>query len=77
MTDDDQREPDAFDYAPRALIAEALRRATAHLGELLVSEVQTEGGDVVLIVCVPEVRGWLHTLASQVEDGRRLERPGG
>lgn len=70
---DDKR--DAYDYLPATAVAEVLRRATAHLGELLVSEVQTEGGDIVLIVCVPEVRSWLHSLASKVEHGEPLARP--
>jgi hypothetical protein len=63
---------EAFDYAPRQVVAETLRRAIEHVDELLVSEVQTEAGDVVLIVCLPEVRGWLRTLASRVELGERL-----
>lgn len=61
---------------PPQVVAEVLRRATAHLDEILAHDVQTEGGDVVRIVCVPEVRDWLRSLASRVEhDGERLRRP--
>lgn len=63
------------DYLPAQVVAETLRRATLHTGELLAAELVVSGGDVVHIVCVADVEDWLRGLASRVEHGERLKAP--
>jgi hypothetical protein len=65
-------EVDPFAGVPPPVVAEVLLRAIEHTDELLVAEIETEGGDYVHIVCVPEVRAWLRTLASRAALGERL-----
>jgi hypothetical protein len=73
VTADDHFDP--LTRIPPDVIAEVLTRAIAHTDELLAAEIETEGGDYVRIVCIPEVRAWLRTLASRARLGEPMRPP--